>query len=257
MRGNDLTDMGGIRASFLTTHWSLIEAVQKDQDKDQALIGLLLKRYWKPVYCYLRRKGRANEEAKDLTQAFFQEIVLNRHLVDRADPSRGRFRSFLLHSLDQFLIDQRRRESAAKRIPKDKLVPFDICNPPALPQTILERSPEDCFTYAWKSELLDRTLAEVQAECEQQGLQTHWQLFRDKVLLPTLEDHPSQPMKTLCTQYGVADESTAFNMLLTVKRHFRAALRRNLRNTVVNEDDIDEEWQEILSIVGEDAQKPA
>jgi RNA polymerase sigma-70 factor (ECF subfamily) len=247
--------MGGLRESFLTTHWSLIETVKQGQDKDQALIGLLLGRYWKPVYCYLRRKGLANEEAKDLTQAFFHEIVLNRHLVDRADPSKGRFRSFLLHALDQFLIDQRRRESAGKRIPKDKLVPLDIGDPPALPQTILDRSPEDCFTYAWKSELLDRTLGEVQAECEQQGLQTHWQLFRDKVLLPTLENRQSPPMKTICTQHGVASESTAFNMLLTVKRHFRAALRRNLRNTVLHEDDIDEEWQEILLVLGEDAQK--
>jgi len=61
-------------------------------------------------------------------------------------------------------------------------------------------------------------------------------------------------MKTICTQYGVASESTAFNMLLTIKRHFRAALRRNLRNTVVQEDDVDEEWREILSVFDEDAQ---
>jgi len=257
MRRDDQTDMGGVRESFLTTHWSLVEAVKKDQDKDQALIGLLLQRYWKPVYCYLRRKGLGNEEAKDLTQAFFHEIVLNRHLVGRADPARGRFRTFLLHALDQFLIDQRRRESVAKRIPKDKLIPLDVGDPPALPQMILEGSPEGCFTYAWKSELLDRTLAEVQAECEQQGLQTHWQLFRDKVLLPTLEDRPSEPMKAMAARHGIASESTAFNMLLTVKRHFRTALRRNLRNTVVQEEDIDDEWREILSVVGEDAQKLA
>jgi len=255
MRRDDQTDMGGLQESFLTTHWSLIEAVQKDQDKDKALIGLLLERYWKPVYCYLRRKGRSNEEAKDLTQAFFHEIVLNRRLVDRADPSKGRFRSFLLHALDQFLIDQTRRDCAQKRIPKDKLVPLDVFDPPVLPQTILDGSPEDCFTYAWKSELLDRTLAQVQAECQQQGLQTHWDLFRDKVLLPTLEDRPSPPMSVLGTQYGIASESTAFNMLLTVKRHFRAALRRSLRNTVVHEDDVDAEWQDILRVLGEDTQK--
>jgi RNA polymerase sigma-70 factor (ECF subfamily) len=254
MKRGDQTDMGGLQESFLTTHWSLIEAVQKGQDRAQALIGLLLERYWKPVYCYLRRKGHNNEEAKDLTQAFFHEIVLNRRLVDRADPSKGRFRSFLLHALDQFLIDQTRRQGAQKRIPKDKLVPLDVADPPVLPPALHDRGPEDCFTYAWKSELLDRTLAQVQAECEQQGLQTHWQLFRDKVLVPTLEDRPSPTMSVLAGQYGIASEATAFNMLLTVKRHFRAALRRNLRNTVVHEDDIDEEWQDILRICGESAQ---
>jgi RNA polymerase sigma-70 factor (ECF subfamily) len=214
-----------------------------------------LERYWKPVYCYLRRKGYSNEEAKDLTQAFFHEIVLNRRLVERADPVKGRFRSFLLHALDQFLIDQKRRESAQKRIPKDKLVPLDISYPPELPEMVLERSAEDCFAYAWKSELLDRTLRQVQADCRQQGLETHWRLFHDKVLEPTLGNQESQPMKAIAARYGIESESTAFNMLLTVKRRFRTTLRMNLRSTVLADGDIDDEWQEILSLVGECEQK--
>jgi DNA-directed RNA polymerase specialized sigma24 family protein len=256
MKRDNQTDMGGRRESFLTTHWSLLEGVREHQDKDQAMIGLLLERYWKPVYCYLRRKGHRNEDAKDLTQGFFHEVVLNRHLLERADPAKGRFRAFLLHALDQFLIDQTRKDSAAKRIPKDKLVPLDISDPPELPQTIVERSPEDCFTYAWKSELLDRTLSEVQAECETQGLQVHWQLFHDKVLLPARENRASEPMKIIGTRYGIPDESSAFNMLLTVKRHFKAALTRNLRSTVLREEDIEAEWHEMLNLTGERAQKP-
>jgi RNA polymerase sigma-70 factor (ECF subfamily) len=247
--------MGGLRESFLTTHWSLIEDIKKHRDKDRSLISLLLQRYWKPVYCYLRRKGYQNEEAKDLTQTFFHEIVLNRHLVERADPVKGRFRSFLLHALDQFLIDQRRKESAKKRIPKEKLAPLDIADPPELPETVLERSPEDCFVYAWKSELLDRTLAQVQADCEQQGLQTHWNLFRDKVLEPMLGSKESQPMKAISARYGIESESTAFNMLLTVKRRFKATLRRNLRTTVLADEDVDQEWREIVNLAGESEQK--
>ena len=240
--------MGGVRESFLTTHWSLMEGIKKHQDKDQALIGLLLERYWKPVYCYIRCKGYPNEEAKDLTQGFFHEIVLGRHVVERTDPSKGRFRSFLLHTLGQFLIDQKRKGSAKKRIPNDKLVPLDISNPPVLPQTILERSPEDCFAYTWKSDLVDRTLSEVQAECEGRGLQTHWHIFRDKVLLPTLQSRESQSMKVISARYGIESESRAFNMLLTVKRRFKAALRRNLANTVLTKEDIDEEWQDLLGL---------
>jgi len=248
--------MGGTRESFLTTHWSLIEGVKQRKDKDQALIGLLLDRYWKPVYCYLRRIGYPNEEAKDLTQSFFHEIVLNRHMVERADRSRGRFRSFLLHCLGQFIIDQRRKETAQSRIPQHKLVSFDINDPPLLPQTILEHSPEDCFNYIWKSDLVDRALSELQSECEEQGLQTHWQIFRDKVLLPTLQDNKSQSMKVISARYGVASESRGFNMLLTVKRRFKAVLRRNITNTVTSEDDVDAEWQELLKFFGDSAQKP-
>ncbi len=256
MKPKDQTDMGGLRESFLTTHWSLIEGIKKHQDKDRSLISLLLERYWKPVYCYLRRKGYRNEEAKDLTQGFFHEIVLNRHLVDRADASKGRFRTFLLHALDQFLIDRMRRESAQKHIPKEKLIPLDMSHPPELPQTILERSPEDCFAYAWKSDLLDRTLAQIRAECEQRDQHTHWDLFHDKVLGPMLYDREDEPMKAICTRYGVANESAAFNMLLTVKRRFKTALRRNLASTVAVEDDIDAEWMDILSFFGKNVQKP-
>ncbi len=127
----DQTDMGGIREAFLTTHWSLVEHIQSDDDKDRALIGLLLDRYWKPVYCYLRHKGYVNEDAKDLTQGFFHEVVLNKDLVGRADQSKGRFRTFLLHALDQYLSNEKRRQTTQKRSPKGKLVSFDIIRPPA------------------------------------------------------------------------------------------------------------------------------
>jgi RNA polymerase sigma-70 factor (ECF subfamily) len=247
--------MGGLRESFLTTHWSLIDGIQTRQDKDRSLINLLLERYWKPVYCYLRRKDYCNEEAKDLTQRFFHEIVLNRRLVDRADASKGRFRSLLLHALDQFLIDRLRRESTRNHIPKEKLVPLDITHPPELPSPILECSPEECFDYTWKSELLERTLAQVQTDCEQQGLKMHWRIFQDKVLEPTLNNRESEPMKTIAARYGINSETTAFNMLLTVKRRFKTALRTQLRLTVLSDGDIDNEWQEMLNFFEKDTQK--
>ena len=83
----DRTDIGGERETFLTTHWSMIQGVKAQEDKDRALIGLLLERYWKPVYCCLRRKGYGNEEAIDLTQGLFHDVVLNRRLAERADSS--------------------------------------------------------------------------------------------------------------------------------------------------------------------------
>lgn len=251
MRPQDKTEMGGLQDSFLTTQWSLIEGIQHHRDKERSLIGLLLERYWKPVYCYLGRKGYGNEEAKDLTQTFFHEIVLNRHLVDRADRAKGRFRSFLLHALDQFLIDQMRKDSACKRIPKDKLVPLNVDELPELPEMIVQKSPEECFVYAWKSELLDRTVRQVQADCEQNGLQRHWCLFRDKVLQPALDNETSASMQTIAARYGIGNRSTAFNMLLTVKRRFKTTLRKNLRCTVLDEEDVDKEWLDILNCVGE------
>ena len=136
MAHQDWTEMGGIRDKFLSTHWSLVEDVKQQGDGKLALMDLLIQRYWKPVYCYLRRKGYPNEQAKDLTQDFFHEVVLNRHLIERADPALGSFRSLLLHALSQYLIDERRKEGTRKRIPKDKLVSLDIPDTEGLTESI-------------------------------------------------------------------------------------------------------------------------
>ena len=246
MKARDQTDLGGTAETFLTTHWSLIADIQRQADPDRALVGLLLQRYWKPVYCYLRRKGCNNEEAKDLTQGFFHDVVLSRRLIQRADPSKGRFRAFLLHALKQYLIDERREEAAQKHIPKEKLVSLDITDPPVLPHTISHWSPEDCFVYAWKSTILDETLAEVQDQCLERGLATHWQVFNDRVLQPALGNDEPPAMAEICEKLGIASETIASNMIVTVKRRFRTALKKHLRSTVLSDEEADEELQEML-----------
>jgi RNA polymerase sigma-70 factor (ECF subfamily) len=242
----ELTDMGGDRDAFLTTHWSLIEGVQSEDDADRTLIGLLLDRYWKPVYCYLRRKGYDNEQAKDLTQGFFHEVVLNRHLVEKVDPSRGRFRSLLLHALKQYLIDEQRRDTAWKRIPRDKLVALDAVDPSDLPDVVAELEPDDCYDYAWKAALLDRTLSEVERQCLDDGMDQHWSAFRERVVEPALESRQPPSLPEICARYGIVDESKASNMIVTVKRRFHAALQRNVRLTLASEGALEEELHALL-----------
>jgi DNA-directed RNA polymerase specialized sigma24 family protein len=242
----DPTDMGGTAETFLTTQWSLIEGIQKHQDPQRAMIGALLEQYWKPVYCYLRRTGYGNEQAKDLTQGFFHEVVLNRHLIEKADHAKGRFRAFLLHALQQYVVDTRRKDARQARIPPEKLVSLEMAPLPALPQTVSTSSPEECFLYAWKSALLDRVLATVEADCLAAGQQVHWQIFRDHLLRPTLEGRAPPPLQELCQRYGLASEKTASNMIITVKRRFQRLLKKHLRSTVGSDSEADEELQDIL-----------
>lgn len=250
----DETDIGGDRDVFLTTHWSLIEDVGGEEDRDRALIGLLLDSYWKPVYCYLRYKGYGNDEAKDLTQGFFHEVVLNRNLVQRADRSKGRFRSFLLHALNQYLINERDKKKARKRIPKDKLVSLNSVDAPVLPQAVAQWSPEDAYNYAWLSSLLDRVLSDVERSCLAKDMEIHWKVFRDRVARPTLDNVPAPSLAEVCKRYDLRDPSQASNMALTVKRRFQAILRQHIRNTVVSEGRISEEIAEILRFFPERVQ---
>jgi len=254
MAYQDPTTMGGQREMFLTTHWTLIEQIKSGQDKDRALIGLLLDRYWKPVYCYLRRKGYDNEQAKDLTQGFFHEVVLNRELVHKADPSRGRFRSLLLVALNRYVVNVRQSQTARSCIPPDKLVSLDIITPPELPQTVTESTPEDFYNYTWVSALLDQVLSEVEAGCQKDGLATHWEVFYARVVQPSLTGSAAPSLEELSLKYNIKDEKTASNMVITVKRRFRSTLEQHIRVTVVTDDLLEEELAEIMQFLPEGAQ---
>jgi RNA polymerase sigma-70 factor (ECF subfamily) len=255
MLHRDRTDMGGDKEAFLTTHWSLIEGAKGQQDKDRALIGLLLERYWKPVYCYLRRKGYDNEQAKDLTQGFFHEVVLGRSLIERADQAKGRFRSFVLHAMNQYLVDQQRKEVAQKRIPQAHLVPLDLNHLPVLPHTVSQLEPEQCFDYAWKVDLLERVLCELKQWYLGRGMETHWNLFRDRLVRPNLEGLDPPSLAQLCDRYGVENESKASNMLGTVKRQFQNLLIEHVRQTVLSGEAAAEELGEMFRFLRKESRE--
>jgi DNA-directed RNA polymerase specialized sigma24 family protein len=258
MKRDDMTDMGGVGQAFLTTHWSIIENVDtSDDDKNQALISLLLGKYWKPIYCYLRRKGHDNEQAKDLTQGFFHEVVLGRGLIQKADQSKGRFRSFLLIALNRYLITVRTGQAAQKRIPKSKLVPLDITDLHELRQASSELTPEDSFNYAWVSSLLEQVLQEVESKCHENGKTVHWHIFHDRILEPIMEKTAPPSMKEICRKYAIENEAKASNMMVTVKRRFQTVLRNHLRSLVVSEDQVDEELEEIMRFLPKIAQDHA
>ena len=249
MRPHEHTSMGGSGEAFLTTHWSEIGKIAADGDTPNLdLVNDLLKKYWKPVYCFLRRKGYGNEQAKDLTQGFFQEVVLTRGLIRRADQERGRFRTLLLAALGQYLSQVHRKETSRKHVPKDKLFQLDQIDPADLPEPVEGLTAEQSFNYAWISDLLDTLLTEVQAACQSQGKTVHWQAFHDRILKPIMDNTPAPPLEDICDKYGIETPATASNMIITVKRRFRASLKRHVRRAVAGNEDIEEELKELIQL---------
>src|SRR5271163_4710995 len=102
-------------SDFPATRWTLVIAAADPQRKDarSALVSLC-EGYWYPLYAYVRRRGYPADQAQDLTQEFFIRLLEGRYL-DRADPEKGRFRSFLLTSLKFFVADEEDRYRALKR----------------------------------------------------------------------------------------------------------------------------------------------
>lgn len=99
---------------FHTTRWSLVIGTRAETDDGRAALDTLCRIYRSPVRAYLRAHGHSPSDADDMTQAFFEQLLLRR-MHSTADPERGRFRAFLLTTLKRFLANQREREHACKR----------------------------------------------------------------------------------------------------------------------------------------------
>ncbi len=241
------TWMGGSEKRFKTTHWTEILAARtKNGDRRRRVIEYLLAKYWKPVYCYLRRKGYDNETAKDLTQGFFEEVVLGRSLVQSADEAKGRFRSFLLIALDRYCVSWLRKHSAVKRRPSGRIMSLDAGENNVMSIATSELSPEQALAYAWAAELVREVIAEVQADCLRDGKRAHWEVFRRRVLTPKMEQGSPDSVPALCEELGIDRPQTVSNMVVTVKRRFRLAMRRRVRRFVESERHVDAEIRSLM-----------
>ena len=250
MKEADRTQLGGSKSDFPETEWTRISQVRADDEagRDEAL-SVMCGRYWKPVYCYLLRKGRENEDAKDLTQAFFQEVLLGKDFVARADKAKGKFRTFLLTALDRFLISKHRAASAKKRAPDKPLVRLDQLESWQMPELGRGVTPEEAFTYTWASELLQQVLDSVKTKCRTAKQERHWEVFQKMIVEPLWSGEGPPKLADLCRDLQIADEAKASNMCITVKRKFQAALRQRIRQSVDSDDLVDQEIGEVMEIL--------
>ena len=151
---------------FATTHWSVVLAAGSPESSHyQEALETLCQAYWFPIYAYLRRQGFGAHDAEDQTQGFFTHMI-EKHDLCRADPNRGRFRSFLLSMLKHFAADQWDWSQAQKRGGGKKVFSFDFADAEARYKLEPSRqlSPDRLFEKSWALTVLDRTMARLKAE---------------------------------------------------------------------------------------------
>ncbi len=252
-RFND-TEMGrrSGRPLFDTTQWTEIFSVRRSDPagKEQA-IGSILECYWAPVYSYLRRKGSDNDRAKDLTQAFFTRILEKgtSNLLHKADPTKGRFRTLLLTSLDNFVRDEHRKATAAKRRPEGGWVSLEADSRAHWEPADQSDDPQGAFHRVWATRLLEEVLQQLESACIAEGKQTHWSIFHDRFLDPILTGSIPPRLGELCQKYELSGEKQVSNMAVTVKRRFAAAIRLRVSQWVSDEEEIDEEIMDLMKIL--------
>jgi RNA polymerase sigma-70 factor (ECF subfamily) len=153
------TSLGGPQAVFAETLWTTVLRAKDDG----AALGRLIERNWKPIYFYLRRKGRDVEQAKDLTQAFFVHLLEVR-LLDRVERGRGRFRSFLLAALEHFLANEYRIARAEKRGGGAPTPSLDFTGAEREFEPALAETPEDLYLRAWAAGVIKDAMETLRRE---------------------------------------------------------------------------------------------
>lgn len=230
-------------AGPMQTDWSMIAAAiisTSDAPDSEAAerageaMERLARRYWPAVYAFIRRSGRDVHEAADLTQGFICDVVLGRRLFDLADRKRGRFRSLLLTSLQNYLrrdFAERRlkglrargkaglsRRSHHRPIFAINVEDIDTLEPCESP------TPEAAFAQQWSAALVRSVLERVRQSCMDSGLEAHWTIFEHRVVRPMLFGEKPTPHSILVERLDLDSASQASNMMITVKRKFARAL---------------------------------
>jgi DNA-directed RNA polymerase specialized sigma24 family protein len=226
-------------ANFATTQWSIVASAGKGVDSPSARQALaeLCRRYWYPLFAYVRRSGLDFEAARDATQAFFAN-VLEKNLFGFAERERGRFRSFLLISLKNFLANERDRADALKRGGGHVLASLDYMQAEsrwnAEPRD--DDSPDKLFERAWVTTLLDRVLSRLKAEYTASGQEARFELFQSSLYGPREGVSFAEAANQLQTT-----EDAARQAALRLRKRYREILREEVSSTMADPTGIDDE----------------
>ena len=228
-----------------STHWSEIaSASQTRQEKGREALGRLLTRYQAALLAHLGFKFRAGEDkAQDLLQSFVEEKILERELLAQANPARGRFRTFLLNALDNFVVSQRRKERAQKRSPGSDVLSVDDLSSADEPQH--NDPPIDRTEIVWAQAALNSALLNMRRECEALSRMDVWGVFEGRLLSAILEDSSETGYEKLIQRFGFKSPSHAFNALNTAKRMFKRHLRSVIAEYARDNREVEEELREL------------
>jgi RNA polymerase sigma factor (sigma-70 family) len=223
-------------SDFPTTRWTLVVAAADPQRKEarSALVSLC-EGYWYPLYAYVRRRGYPADQAQDLTQEFFIRVLEGRYL-DRADPEKGRFRSFILTSLKFFVADEEDRKRAYKR-GGGAVLSLEFSSGEDLYQRepAHDETPERIFERRWALAVLDRVVERLRNEFVHHGRPEHFE--RLKVFLLGQSD---APYATLAREMSTSEGALKV-AIHRLRKRYRELFRQEIADTVADPGEVESE----------------
>src|SRR5277367_1952898 len=229
---------------FPTTRWTLVLAAG-DPDRKEARSALvdLCENYWYPLYAYLRRGGYSAEEAQDLTQEFFVRMLEGRYL-DRADPEKGRFRSFILTCLKFFVADEGDRQRASKR-GGGAVVSLELSSGEDRYQRepAHDETPERIFEQRWALSVLDRVVERLRNEFVQHGRPEHFD--RLKMFLLGKSD---APYTALAGEMNTSEGALKV-AIHRLRKRYRELFRQEIADTVADPAEVESELRYLAAVL--------
>ncbi|MEY2528382.1 MAG: hypothetical protein QOJ05_472 [Verrucomicrobiota bacterium] len=243
MKADCVDESPGALTHFVTTRWSLIRPRCAPEGKFEAdpALAKLCQIYWRPIFTYIYRRGHTAPDAQDLTQDFFL-MLLEGNLLQSADPKRGRFRSLLLKSLQNFLIDAAVKRRRHKRGGGVQFVSWEswMADAPtqlAIPLATLESSqPEALFDAGWAAAIAEEALRRLRMECESKGRRRVYEALHKYLTTERAEICYQDLSRVL----GVP-EPTVKSLLHQFRARYRLLLREEVAKTVESPANVDDE----------------
>ena len=231
--------------AFTTTQWSVVLEAQGESPAAQEALENLCRTYWRPVYSFVRRQGLGPEEAEDVTQGFFAQL-LERKRLSAVRKEKGRLRSFLLGALKYFLADERRRAMAIKRGKGQRLIPLERLrvderiemesSDPVTAEMIYERR--------WALTVLENVLSRLKDEYQTAGNAALFDLL--KQLLP---DEPGSPSQAdIAARLGM-NENAIRQAFYRFRQRYQSLLREEIAHTVATPGDIEDELRHLIAVL--------
>ena len=223
--------------AFVTTQWTVVlTAARNDTPRARAALENLCQTYWPPLYAYARRRGHTPEDAQDLTQEFFGHL-LKHNAVATVDRDKGRFRSFLLASMNHFLADEWDKARAQKR-GGGRVITFD----PQAAETWLteltakDLTPEQAFERRWAITLLEQVYCRLEEEYRRQNKEIIFERLR--VMLTG--DSQAAPYAELAGHLDMSEGAVKV-AVHRLRQRYRALLRDAISDTVAGPEEVEEE----------------
>ena len=227
---------------FPSTSWELLADASRRGDEWATARNELAERYYAAVRAYIAAITRNTVDPDDLTQRFFETVVLSGRLLQHADREKGRFRPYLKQSIRNFLVDEHRRQ--ARSVAGD-VHPDAVAN--GWSAIAADQSPtaDEEMLRAWARSLVAMAVARLEKVCAEKQQSEHFQLFARRYLADP-DQTPS--WRDIGTAFGL-DEKIARSRADTVVRQFRSVLRELVETDIGAEGDIDKELQDVIAIL--------